>query len=57
MFFSQVIGKDLFRVVWEKWGANLDSFISERAIVVPGDDCYFLFRSYRFSTNKGYTSS
>lgn len=35
--FSQVIGKDLFRVVREKWGANFDCFISEKVIAVPGD--------------------
>jgi fatty acyl-CoA reductase len=40
IFFPQVIGKDLFRVVREKWGANLDSFISEKVIAVPGDVSY-----------------
>ncbi|GLT61237.1 hypothetical protein SLA2020_339590 [Shorea laevis] len=34
---NEVIGKDLFRVVREKWGANFDSFISEKVIAVPGD--------------------
>ncbi|XP_059429003.1 fatty acyl-CoA reductase 3-like [Corylus avellana] len=34
---NEVIGKDLFRVVREKWGPNLDSFISEKVIAVPGD--------------------
>ncbi|XP_062172815.1 fatty acyl-CoA reductase 3-like [Alnus glutinosa] len=37
---NEVIGKDLFRVVREKWGANLDSFISEKIIAVPGDVSY-----------------
>jgi fatty acyl-CoA reductase len=40
IIISQVIGKDLFRVVREKWGANLDSFISEKIIAVPGDVSY-----------------
>jgi hypothetical protein len=35
--YSQVIGKDLFKVVREKLGENLESFIFEKVIVVPGD--------------------
>lgn len=35
--YPQVIGKDLFRVLREKWGSNLNSFISEKLTVVPGD--------------------
>ncbi|XP_059625287.1 alcohol-forming fatty acyl-CoA reductase-like [Cornus florida] len=34
---DEVIAKDLFRVIKEKWGANLSSFISEKIIPVPGD--------------------
>lgn len=30
-------GKDLFRVLREKWGTNMDSLISEKVVVVPGD--------------------
>ncbi|XP_062169841.1 fatty acyl-CoA reductase 3-like [Alnus glutinosa] len=37
---NEVTEKDLFRVVREKWGANLDSFISEKVIAVPGDVSY-----------------
>jgi fatty acyl-CoA reductase len=29
--------KDLFRVLKEKWGTNVSSFISEKVSVVPGD--------------------
>lgn len=32
-----MIEKDLFRVLKEKWGTNLYSFISEKVTVVPGD--------------------
>ena len=31
------MGKDLFKVLKEKWGANLDSFISEKVSVVSSD--------------------
>ncbi|KAF3439409.1 hypothetical protein FNV43_RR17687 [Rhamnella rubrinervis] len=36
-FQNEVIGKDLFRLVKEKWGSNLNSFVSEKLTVVPGD--------------------
>lgn len=34
---NEMIEKDLFRVLKEKWGTNLYSFISEKVTVVPGD--------------------
>lgn len=34
---KQVLGKDLFRIIKEKWGAQLNSFISEKITIVPGD--------------------
>lgn len=37
---SQIISKELFRPVREKWGANLDSFISKKIVLVPGDISY-----------------
>ncbi|XP_059430367.1 fatty acyl-CoA reductase 3-like [Corylus avellana] len=36
-FRSEIIEKDLFRVLKEKWGKNLSSFISEKVSVLPGD--------------------
>ncbi|XP_021901385.1 fatty acyl-CoA reductase 3-like [Carica papaya] len=36
-FNNEVIEKELFRVVKEKWGANLNSLISEKISLVPGD--------------------
>ena len=36
-FCLQIIGKDLFKVLKEKWGANFNSFISEKITVIPGD--------------------
>lgn len=32
-----MFGKDLFRVVKEKYGPNFSSLISEKVTVVPGD--------------------
>lgn len=32
-----MIAKDLFRVLKEKCGRNLNSFISQKVVVVPGD--------------------
>ncbi|KAI6685294.1 hypothetical protein NL676_031207 [Syzygium grande] len=34
---SEVLGKELFRVVKEKYGPNFSSLISEKVTVVPGD--------------------
>ncbi|KAL4611669.1 hypothetical protein ACB092_08G142300 [Castanea dentata] len=34
---NEIIGKDLFRVLKEKLGTNLNSFVSEKITVVPGD--------------------
>jgi fatty acyl-CoA reductase len=31
------LGKDLFKLLKEKWGSNLNSLISEKVTVVPGD--------------------
>ncbi|CAA2966141.1 alcohol-forming fatty acyl- reductase-like [Olea europaea subsp. europaea] len=36
-FNTEVIAKDLFRVLKEKCGRNLNSFISQKVVVVPGD--------------------
>ncbi|KAK1560780.1 hypothetical protein Q3G72_030850 [Acer saccharum] len=36
-FLNEVAEKELFRVLREKWGGNLHSFISEKVAVVPGD--------------------
>ncbi|KAH0996837.1 hypothetical protein GBA52_020701 [Prunus armeniaca] len=32
-----IIGKELFRVLREKWGAEFDSFIAKKVVAVPGD--------------------
>lgn len=32
-----MIGKELFRVLREKWGSNLTTFLSEKLTPVPGD--------------------
>lgn len=32
-----MIAKDLFRLLKEKWGSNLNSFIAEKLTVVAGD--------------------
>ncbi|XP_008228919.1 PREDICTED: fatty acyl-CoA reductase 3-like isoform X2 [Prunus mume] len=34
---NEIIGKDLFRVLREKWGAGMNSIVSEKLTVVPGD--------------------
>ncbi|CAL2265002.1 unnamed protein product [Prunus armeniaca] len=34
---DQIIGKELFRVLKDKWGTNFDSFIAEKVVAVPGD--------------------
>ncbi|XP_021716399.1 alcohol-forming fatty acyl-CoA reductase-like [Chenopodium quinoa] len=34
---NEVIGKDLFKVVKQKMGANFNTFIQEKVTVVPGD--------------------
>ena len=39
-FISKVIGKELFRVLREKWGKDFDLFISEKLILVHGDITY-----------------
>ncbi|KAK9278195.1 hypothetical protein L1049_027756 [Liquidambar formosana] len=36
-FHNEVLGKELFRVVREKWGSNLNSLISEKVLAIPGD--------------------
>ncbi|XP_040362910.1 fatty acyl-CoA reductase 1 isoform X2 [Rosa chinensis] len=33
----QIIGKELFRVLREKWRTDFDSFISEKVVALPGD--------------------
>ncbi|KDP34801.1 hypothetical protein JCGZ_10581 [Jatropha curcas] len=39
-FYNEVMGKDLFRVVKEKLGANLNSFIAKKIAIVAGDVSY-----------------
>ncbi|KDP34807.1 hypothetical protein JCGZ_10587 [Jatropha curcas] len=39
-FYNEVIGKDLFRVVKEKLGANLNSIIAKKIVIVAGDVSY-----------------
>lgn len=34
---NEIIGKDVFRILKEKYGTNIDSFISEKVTPVPGD--------------------
>ncbi|KAK9938817.1 hypothetical protein M0R45_015536 [Rubus argutus] len=34
---NEIIGKDLFRLLRDKWGANMNSIVSEKLTVVPGD--------------------
>ncbi|XP_074268159.1 alcohol-forming fatty acyl-CoA reductase-like [Silene latifolia] len=34
---NEILGKDLFKVLKQKMGANFNSFISEKVTVVPGD--------------------
>ncbi|KAJ8768031.1 hypothetical protein K2173_020971 [Erythroxylum novogranatense] len=36
-FRTEVMGKDLFRPLKERLGASMNSFISEKTVVVPGD--------------------
>ncbi|KAJ8750258.1 hypothetical protein K2173_014173 [Erythroxylum novogranatense] len=36
-FRTEVIGRDLFRLLKERLGANLNAFISEKTVLVPGD--------------------
>ena len=32
-----MVGKDLFRVLKDKWGGNLNTLISQKVTLVPGD--------------------
>ncbi|PQP93174.1 fatty acyl-CoA reductase 3-like [Prunus yedoensis var. nudiflora] len=34
---DQIIGKELFRVLKDKWGTDFDSFIAEKVVAVAGD--------------------
>ncbi|XP_022957707.1 fatty acyl-CoA reductase 3-like [Cucurbita moschata] len=36
-FYNEVIEKDLFQVLRKKWGANLNTLISEKICLVPGE--------------------
>ncbi|CAN0916731.1 Fatty acyl-CoA reductase 3 [Linum grandiflorum] len=36
-FQNEIIGKELFRVVKEKYGENLGTILSEKIVLVPGD--------------------
>lgn len=36
-FNNEVVAKDLFKVLREKYGANVNTFISQRTTIVPGD--------------------
>ena len=37
MSIIKIIGKELFKVLREKWGAGFDSFISEKVVALSGD--------------------
>ncbi|XP_021837609.1 fatty acyl-CoA reductase 3 isoform X2 [Spinacia oleracea] len=37
---DEVLGKELFKVLREKWGTNFESFVSEKISVVAGDTSY-----------------
>ncbi|XP_048501637.1 fatty acyl-CoA reductase 3 [Beta vulgaris subsp. vulgaris] len=37
---DEVLGKELFKVLREKWGSDFDSFVSEKIIAVAGDASY-----------------
>ncbi|KAL6182146.1 hypothetical protein ACLB2K_043569 [Fragaria x ananassa] len=34
---NEITGKELFKVLKEKWGADFDSFILEKVVALPGD--------------------
>ncbi|KAJ4832198.1 hypothetical protein Tsubulata_009024 [Turnera subulata] len=34
---NEIVGKELFRVLKEKWSSDFNSFISEKIVLVPGD--------------------
>ncbi|KAM5574246.1 hypothetical protein ABKV19_013640 [Rosa sericea] len=34
---NEITGKELFRVLREKWGADFDSFILEKVVPLSGD--------------------
>uniref|UniRef100_A0A2P2NYX7 Fatty acyl-CoA reductase n=1 Tax=Rhizophora mucronata TaxID=61149 RepID=A0A2P2NYX7_RHIMU len=36
-FHNEVVGKDLFRFLRERWGADFNSFINGKTVLVPGD--------------------
>ncbi|XP_009631061.1 alcohol-forming fatty acyl-CoA reductase-like isoform X2 [Nicotiana tomentosiformis] len=36
-FNTEAVAKDLFKLLREKYGANLNTFISEKATIIPGD--------------------
>ncbi|CAL1403968.1 unnamed protein product [Linum trigynum] len=36
-FHSEIVGKELFRVVKEKFGENLSTILSDKIVLVPGD--------------------
>ncbi|KAG6605992.1 Fatty acyl-CoA reductase 3, partial [Cucurbita argyrosperma subsp. sororia] len=36
-FYNEVIEKDLFQVLRKKWGANLNTLISEKICLIPGE--------------------
>nr|TKR83366.1 hypothetical protein D5086_0000268710 [Populus alba] len=37
---NEILGKDLFTILKEKWGADLNSLISKKIVLVPGDISY-----------------
>ncbi|XP_062028889.1 probable fatty acyl-CoA reductase 5 [Rosa rugosa] len=34
---NEIIEKELFRVLREKWGTDFESFISKKVVAIPGD--------------------
>lgn len=39
LLLLQILGKDLFSLLKQKWGTNLNSLVSEKVTVVAGDLC------------------
>ena len=35
--YIKIVGKELFKILRETWGADFDSFISQKIVALPGD--------------------
>lgn len=40
VFWTQVLGKELFKILREKWGTKFECFMSEKISAVAGDTSY-----------------